>query len=692
MHERRFSVRLSAEGGEVTKAQMREIGQAVKQAMSDIAAGAGTASTGLTGTTQAAQRNLAQMEAMAAKAAQAAGVMRNQLAPATALVARINQSTGVNPAIGQSTADYLRQGQAMDDLRARYNPLFAAVRNYKTAVAGVKRAHLEGAISADEMAAAISRERQASLASIAAIKGRSTAITGMAVASQRAGHRMQQMFYQVNDVGVSLAGGMNPFVVMAQQGTQIAQIYGFGNGGAGAAVRDIGAMARGLVTRLGPLGPLMAATGLAVAGMTHEINNSSDVAVSFGNTALAVWQTVRDGVMTILKPAIDFIAPIFSWVWDRAVSIVKTSLNAVINGSRIMVLGIRTAISAVPNIFNWAFATAGIFVNQRLQGIAQSVANLVNGTSQLFNETFGTELKTNRMEGFLAGFDRTISQLNESRSIAMEVMRDSATRFIEEAARIASSDPMGQFFDAVKANAVRNALKDLEDDAESAGGAARRAGEEAATGWLAAQQMMAEYAKAALDVGKNTGEAMVGGMRSAEGMLREFLKTGRANWREFVADMLLDMAMVQLRAKIFAPIGNWFSGLLGSLVASAKGNVLSAGNVVPYANGGVVSAPTFFPMTQGRTGLMGEAGPEAIMPLQRIGGELGVRALMPRPAASAGAGQVAAPRVEMMVRTDPGVLIEVARAEGVNVVRDYDQNVLERRVNEIGRKRDGRVG
>ena len=46
---------------------------------------------------------------------------------------------------------------------------------------------------------------------------------------------------------------------------------------------------------------------------------------------------------------------------------------------------------------------------------------------------------------------------------------------------------------------------------------------------------------------------------------------------------------------------------------------------MPFASGGVVSGPVRFPM-RGGTGLMGEAGPEAIMPLSRgSDGRLGVR-------------------------------------------------------------------
>lgn len=57
----------------------------------------------------------------------------------------------------------------------------------------------------------------------------------------------------------------------------------------------------------------------------------------------------------------------------------------------------------------------------------------------------------------------------------------------------------------------------------------------------------------------------------------------------------------------------------------AEGGVFSRGRVVPFANGDVLDRPVLFPMAQGATGLMGEAGPEAIMPLKRgRDGKLGV--------------------------------------------------------------------
>jgi len=57
----------------------------------------------------------------------------------------------------------------------------------------------------------------------------------------------------------------------------------------------------------------------------------------------------------------------------------------------------------------------------------------------------------------------------------------------------------------------------------------------------------------------------------------------------------------------------------------AKGGIFDGGRVLPFAKGGIFDSPVLFPM-RGGAGLMGEAGPEAIMPLARgADGRLGVR-------------------------------------------------------------------
>ena len=72
-------------------------------------------------------------------------------------------------------------------------------------------------------------------------------------------------------------------------------------------------------------------------------------------------------------------------------------------------------------------------------------------------------------------------------------------------------------------------------------------------------------------------------------------------------------------------LSDGLNGLVSGLMPFADGGSFSQGRVMPFAKGGIVSGPTTFPM-RGGTGLMGEAGPEAIMPLSRgPDGSLGVR-------------------------------------------------------------------
>lgn len=97
-----------------------------------------------------------------------------------------------------------------------------------------------------------------------------------------------------------------------------------------------------------------------------------------------------------------------------------------------------------------------------------------------------------------------------------------------------------------------------------------------------------------------------------------------------LATIMVNSAFNDATRPVTDQIGGLISQGIGSLVGGlfpfAKGASFSQGRVQPFANGGVVSGPVSFPM-RGGMGLMGEAGPEAIMPLSRgPDGRLGVRA------------------------------------------------------------------
>jgi phage-related minor tail protein len=112
----------------------------------------------------------------------------------------------------------------------------------------------------------------------------------------------------------------------------------------------------------------------------------------------------------------------------------------------------------------------------------------------------------------------------------------------------------------------------------------------------------------------------------ADGVARSLINAFRGAMTEgrslkgLLGDIAKSFADIALKAA-FKPLGNLISGAIEGLFAATNP---SLGGVTPFAKGGVVASPAFFPMGGG-LGLMGEAGAEAIMPLARgSDGRLGV--------------------------------------------------------------------
>lgn len=106
--------------------------------------------------------------------------------------------------------------------------------------------------------------------------------------------------------------------------------------------------------------------------------------------------------------------------------------------------------------------------------------------------------------------------------------------------------------------------------------------------------------------------------------------SGGKSAKEVIADLASKFSDMLIQAAIVNPLQESLnkSGFnLFRMFGFAKGAAFNNGNVVPFASGGVVSRPTLFPMSSGKTGLMGEAGHEGILPLARTrSGDLGVQA------------------------------------------------------------------
>lgn len=90
--------------------------------------------------------------------------------------------------------------------------------------------------------------------------------------------------------------------------------------------------------------------------------------------------------------------------------------------------------------------------------------------------------------------------------------------------------------------------------------------------------------------------------------------------KNLLNDIGRSFADIALKAA-FKPVGNLAANLVGGLFAATNPVVQG---VTPFAKGGVIAAPSYFPMRNG-VGLAGEAGAEAVLPLARgSDGRLGV--------------------------------------------------------------------
>lgn len=594
--EKKAFVRIGAIGGNETKAQLRGVGDAGKVALGAIASGAPAASSGLEDVTRNANHVRDKLEEMAMRAAQATRSIQTTARATSDVMAGINRATGVTPAIGQTTAAYLRQGQALDELRAKFNPVYAAIRSYKMEVAELRNAQLQGAISADEMAAAISRARQASLANIAIAKGNTNAVLRMGRAYGAGAGTMRQMFFQLNDIGVSLAGGMNPLLVMAQQGTQIAQIYGFGNGGVAGALRDVQRMTIGIAAKFWPIAVAAGAVGAVIGGMTYEINKVADTTVSFGDVALATWQTIRDGIWQWIKPAVDAMAPWFSSAWDLIVIGAVGFGNNLIKAVLLAIEGIKFAAGAISDAFRTAFGTAKAWVFEALADMLSGVNDFVSSVVETLNETFRTDLQSpsGQVVEYLrtmAGRARDDAADTQGAGARWNTMRDNMTN-------IMGSDPLGAFFDQVRQNAQNNA-RDRQEEASATGAQAsaterltasleqqlavlresdpiqrqmleyssQLAGatdaerarveelvvelDRAKNGWEAVSRVFRDYAEDAGNIGKNIADVLKGAFSGAETAFKKFVTTGKFEFRSLAQSILADLSVMMAKQALF---------------------------------------------------------------------------------------------------------------------------------------------
>lgn len=156
------------------------------------------------------------------------------------------------------------------------------------------------------------------------------------------------------------------------------------------------------------------------------------------------------------------------------------------------------------------------------------------------------------------------------------------------------------------------------------------------------------YRDSAADVAGQTESMFSNALSSTEDAIVQFVKTGKLSFKSLADSVVEDLIRIQAKQALVGLASSAFSFLSGGSAAlgqgtmtgfgggsfvdtvQAKGGVWDRG-VQKFAKGAaltnsIVDSPTLFDMAGGKTGMAGEAGPEAIMPLTRAAdGSLGVR-------------------------------------------------------------------
>ena len=185
------------------------------------------------------------------------GASMARIGPSTALgtfAALGNASLGIDEIAAdfrQATDEAGLYQSVLDQVRAKYDPLFAASQRYEMELRDIAEAEQMGALSA--IGAAQARDRAAqSLTPLA------NGLRRVGSQATNTGAAVTQLGYQFNDIGMMIASGQNPLMLALQQGTQITQVLG--PMGAKGAVKALGGAFMGL------LNPVNLVTYAVIAG------------------------------------------------------------------------------------------------------------------------------------------------------------------------------------------------------------------------------------------------------------------------------------------------------------------------------------------------------------------------------------------------------------------------------------------
>jgi len=260
----------------------------------------------------------------------------------------------------QKQLDVATSQAAITDTRAAVEKQRLAIATAQAEIAQERLAltQLRGEAAVARLAAQENRLAAAERAKQAALQGATSAQNAAnAATNQAVGLSRQQQFasqnilFQLNDIVVGLASGQKPLTVFLQQGSQIATAFGPGAN----VLKELGRTIVGLATKFAPIIAGLALAAGAVGVLQDQIQTTSGVTVSFGDTVVGVFQTFAQRISGAAEAAFGPLKPLFDSVFGF---FVDSAVNAV-RGAAILwnfLPGvIMNAINTMANGFNIAW-------------------------------------------------------------------------------------------------------------------------------------------------------------------------------------------------------------------------------------------------------------------------------------------------------------------------------------------------
>lgn len=436
-----------------------------------------------------------------------------------------------------------------------------------------------------------------------------------------------------------------------------------GAGGIGNAMALLGDVAGEVWDRIGlaasAAGSAAKATFLDLqADAATSMQSAIESVVGFGNTAANTFEGAYEAIKAIWGLLPGAIGDLVFQAANSLIAGVEAMLNGVvarINGfiggvnAGLEALGVERRISIIPDL------DLGQITN-RFEGAAGKAAT---AAQTAFDRAFA--------DNPLSVPDLGLTKAAESARLRADGSRQSATGLAERAtapltslsALTAAMSGTTSDSAAPDSTAATDRLNEALSETEAVLGRAGAAAGGAGSALKQAAETGGKAWDSAKDAIERTKVVAKGLAEDITGPLKAALKSGELSWQSFagavsgiaqnLANRLIDTAFKPIEDALFKAfsgggaggggagggIFGWLTSAIGGLFgggAFAKGGAFgSAGEITAFAKGGVLSGsivnrPTVFPFANG-IGLMGEAGPEAILPLRRgAGGRLGVEA------------------------------------------------------------------